>query len=105
MKIFKTLNRQQQQIIVAIFAAFFITLEPTIAFADDLAPITNSLQYITNFLRGTFARVLAILAVAVCGFMCFAGRMQWSVFGMIVLGIALIFGAPTIVDTLSGAVS
>lgn len=104
MIIISKLPKHQKQLLFATIVAALISLEPTIAYADDLAPITSALQYVTNFLRGTFARVMAILSVAICGFMCIFGVMRWSIFGMIVLGIALIFGAPTIVDTLSGAV-
>lgn len=74
------------------------------ALAQELAPLENIADFIVNFLTGAFARSVAIIAVAVLGFLGLTGRLRWGIAGSVIGGIALIFGAATIVDAVSGAV-
>lgn len=68
------------------------------------APLQTAVQLIVNFITGPFGRLLAIIAVIALGFLAFAGRLSWFTAGAVVLGIGLVFGAPTIVDELISAV-
>ena len=74
------------------------------ALAQELAPLENVVDFFVNFLTGAFARSVAIIAVAVLGFLGLTGRLRWAIAGSVILGIALIFGAATIVDAISGSV-
>ncbi len=74
------------------------------AWAQDLAPLENVVDFLVGFLTGAFARSVAIIAVAVLGYLGLTGRLRWGVAGSVIVGIALIFGAATIVDAVSGAV-
>ena len=47
---------------------------------------------------------IAGIAVIALGFLAFAGRLSWFTAGAVVLGIGLVFGAPTIVDEMIAAV-
>lgn len=76
--------------------------EPVLA--QELAPLENVVDFFVNFLTGAFARSVAIIAVAVLGFLGLTGRLRWAIAGSVILGIALIFGAATIVDAISGSV-
>ena len=78
------------------------TIEP--ALARDLAPLENVVDFLVKFLTGAFARSVAIIAVAVLGYLGLSGRLRWAIAGSVIIGIALIFGATSIVDALSGAV-
>ena len=78
------------------------TIEP--ALARDLAPLENVVDFLVKFLTGAFARSVAIIAVAVLGYLGLSGRLRWAIAGSVSVGIALIFGATSIVDALSGAV-
>ena len=80
----------------------FVLAHP--ALAQELAPLENIADFIVNFLTGAFARSVAIIAVAVLGFLGLTGRLRWGIAGSVIGGIALIFGAATIVDAVSGAV-
>ena len=56
-----------------------------------------------NFLTGTFARTVAVIAVAALGFAALTGRLRWIWVGSIIGGIILIFGGAAIVDTFTAA--
>ncbi len=86
---------------LAIFFALF-AIEP--AYAQSLQPVENLTDFIVGFLTGTFARSVAIIAVAVLGYLGLSGRLRWAIAGSVILGIALIFGAATIVDALQASV-
>lgn len=72
--------------------------------SGSLAPLENGLSFIQQFLSGAFGTTIAIISVIVCGYLALAGRITWFVCGAVVMGIALIFGAPTIVSSLQAAV-
>ncbi len=74
------------------------------ALAQELAPLENIADFIVDFLTGAFARSVAIIAVAVLGYLGLTGRLRWGVAGSVIAGIAIIFGAATIVDAISGSV-
>ena len=65
-------------------------IEP--ALAQELAPLENVVDFLVDFLTGAFARSVAIIAVAVMGYLGLTGRLRWGVAGSIIVGIALIFG-------------
>lgn len=77
---------------------------PEIAVAQELAPLENIVDFLVSFLTGPFARSVAIIAVAVLGYLGLTGRLRWGIAGSVIVGIALIFGAATIVDAVSGAI-
>lgn len=81
--------------------AYFVS---TPVIAQELAPLENVVDFLVNFLTGAFARSVAIIAVAVMGYLGLTGRLRWGVAGAVIVGIALIFGAATIVDAISGSV-
>ena len=90
------------RVVALTFLAIIFTVEP--AAAQELAPLENVVDFLVNFLTGAFARSVAIIAVAVLGYLGLTGRLRWGVAGSVIVGIALIFGAATIVDAVSGAV-
>ena len=87
---------------------FALALLPSQAWAQAggaFGPIETALQLIIDFINGPFGRSVAVIAVTAAGILAFAGRLSWMFCGAIVIGIGLVFGAPTIVDTLIGAVN
>ena len=79
-------------------------IEPAFA-ASELEPMQNLAQFVVDFLTGGFARSVAIIAVAVVGYLGLTGRLRWAVAGSVIIGIALVFGAAVIVDAIEDAVS
>lgn len=77
-------------------------LMPSIAAA---APWDSAAQQVINIFTSGFARLIAIIAVTACGVAALAGKLSWDWAIKIILGIVLMFGAPTIVSYFSGAIS
>ncbi len=76
---------------------------PEIAYAQDAAPVEGVLDWFVGVLQGNLARSVAIIAVCFLGFMFLTGRMMWNVAFSIIVGIAIIFGAATLVDAMRSA--
>ena len=74
---------------------------PGLAWAQTLTPAVTIAEGIQDFLVGDFARACAVIALAACGFLAFAGRMPWSVAIAVIGGIVLVFGAVTMVDEMA----
>lgn len=60
-------------------------------------PIVGALQWLQGTLLGTAATVVAVIAVAVVGFLMLAGRMNWRYGATVILGCFILFGAASIV--------
>jgi type IV secretion system protein VirB2 len=107
--------RGYEPTVVKLTAAFGILAAMQVAGADlafaqsggasgAFAPLQTAVQMIVDFITGPFGRLLAIVAVIGLGFLAFAGRLSWFTAGAVILGIGLVFGAPTIVDEMISAV-
>lgn len=64
---------------------------------------TNFLSGLQGLLTSTWARILAIIAVTILGFAWMFGRITMQIAIAVIGGIILVFGAPAIVDSISGA--
>lgn len=60
--------------------------------------LDNFGQSLLDIMNSTFLRALAILAVMGAGLLALSGRIQWTSFLIIMLGVVIIFGAAGIVD-------
>ena len=78
---------------------------PTLAQAGggNFQPVDNALSFLVQAMQGTIARSAGILAVVVLGYLALSGRLSWFFAMSVILGIALIFGAASIVDAVKGA--
>ncbi|AYD00635.1 TrbC/VirB2 family protein [Neorhizobium sp. NCHU2750] len=102
-------NPHRRSIAVAFAVLWFSVAlaEPALAQTTSsgaFAPLQTAVQMIVDFITGPFGRLLAIIAVISLGFLAFAGRLSWFLAGGVILGIGLVFGAPTIVDEMISAV-
>lgn len=84
-----------------------IALEPSIALAavggvtgGVAGSFEDMIQILIEWLTGTIAKSVAILAVVFLGFMAMAGKLQMETAGKVILGIVLIFSAAQIVGLL-----
>jgi type IV secretion system protein VirB2 len=75
--------------------AGLMLLVPGMAMA--YAPWETALQTVVNYMTGSTAHLLAIIAVAAVGTMMLAGQMSMRTALSVILGIAIIFGAASIV--------
>jgi type IV secretion system protein VirB2 len=62
------------------------------------SPITNALDWIQGTLMGRVATTVAVIAVAMVGFMMLTGRINWRYGATVIIGVFILFGAATIVS-------
>lgn len=79
-----------------------ILLLPDRAWAQALEPVQNVADMFVDFLTGAFATSIAVIGLAVCGFMAMMGRLPWGAALAVIAGIILVFGAANIVAEISG---
>ncbi|TXC68323.1 type VI secretion protein [Sphingorhabdus soli] len=77
---------------------------PAIAQAQDAfgdpegsGVLVGAVRWVQGTLLGTFATVVAVIAVAVVGFMMLTGRINWRYGATVILGCFILFGAASIV--------
>src|SRR5215212_8220103 len=66
-------------------------------------PIVNALQWLQGTLLGNVATAVAVIAVAMVGFMMLTGRMNWRFGATVIIGCFILFGAGTIVAGIQSA--
>jgi type IV secretion system protein VirB2 len=85
---------------VALFAA---ALLPSAAIAQSAnpagsGPIVAALGWLQGTLLGNVATAVAVIAVAMVGFMMLTGRMNWRFGATVIVGCFVLFGAGAIVS-------
>ena len=83
---------------VAIFA--MIPLEALATDKGKDSSIAFALCNIISFLTGSIGKSLATIALIIIGVGALMGKISWGVALIVALGIALVFGAGTVVDSL-----
>jgi type IV secretion system protein VirB2 len=100
------IEREQQAKSLVKFAlvagACMLALEPSLALAqtgavENATDFEAAIQKLINWMTGTIAKSVAILATVVLGFMAMAGKLQMETAGKVILGLVLIFSAAQIV--------
>jgi type IV secretion system protein VirB2 len=80
-------------------------LIPTAALADPAGagPIVAALGWLEGTLLGNVATTVAVIAVAMVGFMMLTGRMNWRFGATVIVGCFVLFGASAIVSGIQSA--
>jgi type IV secretory pathway VirB2 component (pilin) len=68
---------------------------PAISFAQGSPFLTGATSLQAEIL--TWATPIAVIAIMALGFMAMVGRMSWAAAGLCILGVAIVFGAATLV--------
>ena len=95
----RALRRHFNAIVALILTPSFFLLPRS---AHAASAWEDALQKVVDIFTGNTSRLLAILAVAGFGISALFGRVSWRRAGEIVLGIAIVFGAASIVDMFVG---
>jgi type IV secretion system protein VirB2 len=66
-------------------------------------PIVNALMWMQGTLLGNVATAVAVIAVAMVGFMMLTGRMNWRFGATVIIGCFILFGAGAIVSGIQSA--
>ena len=61
-------------------------------------PIVAAMSWLQGTLLGNVATAVAVIAVAMVGFMMLTGRMNWRFGGTVIVGCFVLFGASAIVS-------
>ena len=83
--------------------ALVALLSPSAAFAQAATdpagsgPIVAALGWLQGTLLGNVATAVAVIAVAMVGFMMLTGRMNWRFGATVIVGCFVLFGASAIV--------
>lgn len=80
-----------------------IVMVPDLAFAAPDTPMGNVLCVVTQWFTGNTGKGLATIAVTVIGIGALLGKVSWGMAIIVGIGIAIVFGAAGIVNSLSGA--
>ena len=74
---------------------------PSAAFAQanpqGSGPIVSALSWLQGTLLGNVATSVAVIAVAMVGFMMLTGRLNWRVGATVIIGCFILFGSAAIV--------
>lgn len=86
-------------------SAALISAAPAAAAADPQGsgPIVNALMWLQGTLLGNVATAVAVIAVAMVGFMMLTGRMNWRFGATVIIGCFILFGAGAIVSGIQSA--
>ena len=76
-----------------------------VSYADPQGsgPIVNALQWLQGTLLGNVATAVAVIAVAMVGFMMLTGRLNWRFGATVIIGCFILFGAGAIVSGIQTA--
>jgi type IV secretion system protein VirB2 len=66
-------------------------------------PIVNALMWLQGTLLGNVATAVAVIAVAMVGFMMLTGRMNWRFGATVIIGCFILFGSAAIVSGIQSA--
>ena len=88
-------------VMVVTYACTLLIL-PDLAWAQALDPVQGVADMFVEFLTGAFATSIAVIGLAVCGFMAMMGRLPWGAALAVIAGIILVFGAANLVEEISG---
>ncbi|MBL8549033.1 MAG: TrbC/VirB2 family protein [Hyphomonadaceae bacterium] len=94
----------------AAFAALALAAAPAYAYAQSYGtdprgsgPILAAVNWVQGTLLGNVATAVAVIAVAIVGFMMLSGRMNWRHGITVILGCFILFGAAAIVAGIQAA--
>jgi type IV secretory pathway VirB2 component (pilin) len=88
---------------LAVVAAYTFMLMPTAALATAAAnPLGDTLCNVVDWFQGPIGSGIATLAIIVIGVGALMGKVSWGMAIIVGLGVGIIFGAPAIVDMISG---
>jgi type IV secretion system protein VirB2 len=81
--------------------ALMTASSPAVAQVSDpqgSGPIVSALTWLQGTLLGNVATAVAVIAVAMVGFMMLTGRMNWRFGGTVIVGCFVLFGSAAIVS-------
>jgi len=100
----KELSAAWQASLLVLLAAAVVML-PDLAYASSNTPMGNVLCTVKNWFTGNTGKGLATIAITVIGVGALLGKVSWGMAIIVGIGVAIVFGAASIVDAMGGGVS
>jgi type IV secretion system protein VirB2 len=98
----KFLSRSDALILAVLIASALVGgTDSALATTATFQPLNNAMTSVLQFMTGTFATTAATVAVAAVGYLALTSRIPWSWAFSVIVGVALIFGAAQIVQSLT----
>lgn len=94
--------RRQSVVMWSVALALVVVVSvfnPDPAYAQNLESFASKVR---GLLSSTLLRTLAVIAVIVCGLLWFTGRASTAVLVTVIIGIAIVFSADSIVGLIAG---
>jgi len=103
-------NQRTTRFVLTSALLCLVAMEPSIAAATTsggaaFGNIEGVATRILSFMTGTFGRTVATIAVVVLGMMAMFGKLAWDHAIKVIFGIAIVFGAASVIDALSGGMT
>lgn len=91
----------------AVSLATLVASAPALAQANPQGsgPIISALNWLQGTLLGNVATSVAVIAVAMVGFMMLTGRVNWRVGATVIIGCFILFGSAAIVSGIQSTAS
>lgn len=86
---------------VAFLACALTMAIPELAAATGPNPIADVLCDVVDWMTGPVGAGIATLAVIIIGVGALLGKVSWGMAIIVGLGVAIVFGAPAVIDSLS----
>lgn len=87
---------------MALFVAYAVMLLPMDAWATAPKALSDTLCNVVGWFQGPVGAGIATLAIIVMGIGALMGKVSWGMAIIVGLGVAIVFGAETIVSALGG---
>jgi type IV secretory pathway VirB2 component (pilin) len=88
-------------LVLAMLVVYAVMLLPMDALADGTT-IATVLCNVVGWFTGTIGKAIATLAIIVVGVGALMGKVSWGMAIIVGIGVGVIFGAPGIVEAVSG---
>jgi type IV secretion system protein VirB2 len=93
------------QVCLMVMLSAVLVLVPDFAFANSNTPMGNVLCTVLTWFTGNTGKGLATIAVTVIGVGALLGKVSWGMAMIVGIGVAIVFGAAGIVNSMGGGVN
>lgn len=93
------MKQENLALALALLAAVML---PDMAFAAGSDPITKSLCLVVTTITGGIGGAIATIAIIIIGIGALMGKVSWGMAIIVVLGVAVVFGAAELVTAVGG---
>ena len=95
--------RKHSNVIIMSMMLLYGSLTPQLSHATGVETITNIMCNATNIITGSVGKSIAIIIIISLAISLFLGKVSWGLAIATLIGMGVLFGAPSIVNVISGS--